>query len=652
MIKFAYIAFFLCCFNVSGQIDTVQNISEVYVSTLELILIEKTHNLILERDDIIELQPTDIGDLLRKVPGANLRSYGGLGGLKTVSMRSLGANHSSIVVDGVPLNNSQTGQVNLGQLMVDNVEKLTSSVGLNSNMLLPVSAQISGSNFVIQTMENSFARDTLTIRANLGGGSFGQMRGYAGVKYNPNKYFVSVFGSAQKAQGNYKYSVANGLEQINGTRRNNKYQDYNFGISTGVKFKKGQWRFGYRHKTIEQELPGSVIFYNETADELLETSSDRLFTDFKFRIKKLYTHSFLNAAIDHQRYFDPTYLNAAGEIDNQFNNRNVNGGISFIYYRDKWNLFGGIEETVSNLEVNDLSFAEPTRFHSFGMIGGRLNHALVTISAQLSGQYLFEENNNGNVPRTISRLNPFLSIKSREWGQRSQLELWYRNSFRVPTFNELYYNNIGNINLLPEDAHQLNAGFLWTPSFRKFKLDWKSNIFFNQVKNKIVAVPTKNLFIWSMQNIGKTNTFGAEIQFEAKFEVNEIWKFVLNTNYTYQKTIDITDPDSPTYLHQVAYIPEHTANADVTFQYHQTGIRISNYFVSHRYVLNENIESNEIAGFFLTDLSVFHTFNLGTNQNLKLIGNIKNIFNSSYAYIRSYVMPGVNYSISLSYAFN
>ena len=71
------------------------------------------------------------------------------------------------------------------------------------------------------------------------------------------------------------------------------------------------------------------------------------------------------------------------------------------------------------------------------------------------------------------------------------------------------------------------------------------------------------------------------------------------------------------------------------------------------YNLNiENILANELEGFFLMDASIFHTFKVSSCQSLKLIGNVKNVLNSSYAYIRSYVMPGINYSISLSYAFN
>lgn len=654
MTKVLYIFVLFFCFEASGQKDSIQEIEAVEVSYLPgVVLIEKSHKRVIDNSDLIELQPTDISDVLRKVSGVNIKSYGGLGGLKTVSMRSLGANHSAFVIDGIPLSNAQTGQVNLGQIHLDNIEQITSSVGHSSNLLIPVSAQISGSSFMIETMENSFGRDTLTIRANASYGSFNQLRSYVGLKYNPNKFFISAFCRFQKAEGAYQFSVPNGLSTIEGLRNNNNYNDLSYGISGGVKLKKSRIRIGINRKTIEQELPGAVIFYNSTADEQLSTDRVTAFSDVSFSKNKFYTRVFVNGILDNTNYYDPTYFNLAGEIDNQYENRKINGGISLINYWDKFQLYGGLEETLSDLHVNDSTFAEPLRSHSYVLLGGKYRlRRWFTINAQLSTQYVYELNRNGGAPENTIRVNPFVSLKSPEWRKRTQVELWYRNSFRMPTFNELYYNNIGNLGLLPEDAHQSNFGFLWTPFKRKIQVDWKSNLFFNHVLNKIVAVPTKNLFVWSMQNIGVTNTFGADVNINLTSQIKKNWKIEFDGNFTYQKTIDVTDPESPTYLHQVAYIPEITANADLSARYRKTGIRISSSYVSKRFALNENILANEIPGFVVTDLSIFHQFQFNNKQSLKVIGNVKNVFNSSYAYIRSFVMPGINYSITLSYAFN
>ena len=83
-----------------------------------------------------------------------------------------------------------------------------------------------------------------------------------------------------------------------------------------------------------------------------------------------------------------------------------------------------------------------------------------------------------------------------------------------------------------------------------------------------------------------------------------------------------------------------------------TGVRISNYLVALRYSLNENIPSNVVEGFLIADATLFHTLKVNQKQSVKMQFTVKNLFNQSYAYIRSFVMPGRNYLITLSYAFN
>ena len=189
MIRLSFIAF-LFPLILWGQNDTVQPIQEVIAT--ETVYIPRANNSILTKTDIEELSANDVGELIQKIAGVNLKSYGSLGGLKTVSMRGLGANHSSIVKDGFSLNNSQTGQVNLGQIEVDNVVGVISSVGRRIKNSLPVSAQISGSNFLIKTFENTFTTDTLQIRSNIKYGSFNQQLGYLGMKYSPRKFMFSA----------------------------------------------------------------------------------------------------------------------------------------------------------------------------------------------------------------------------------------------------------------------------------------------------------------------------------------------------------------------------------------------------------------------------------------------------------------------------
>ncbi|HIP32724.1 MAG TPA: TonB-dependent receptor [Crocinitomicaceae bacterium] len=636
-----------------GQKDTVQRISEVIVS--EAIYIPKSTKSILTQKDIDELSANDVGELIQKISGANLKSYGSLGGLKTVSMRGLGTNHSSIVKDGFSILNSQTGQVNLGQIEVDNVVGIISSIGKRFKNSLPISAQVSGSNFLIKTFENTFTSDTLQVRANVKYASFNQQLAYLGVKYSPNRWLLSAFGRMRKSDGAYPYLLKNGSTFINSNRRNNAYQDYSFGATLGYRFKKGFWRLMYRNSSINQELPGAVIFYNATQDETLLTSKQSLSSDFQSFLRFLEYRFYADVNSGQLNYKDPTFLNSTGKIDAKYDNRSVTGGVTFsAKLNNNLILNGGVEEVISDLFSNDSTFAKPVRFHNFGLLGASyVLKKKLKIEVQVSSQYVQEKNNNGLSGKDRFRINPFISLETiSKKKQRWKHQLWYRNSFRMPSFNELYYNNIGNNLLEPEDAHQFNYGLSVVPVQKKIEIYIRSNVYFNHVANKIVAIPTKNLFVWSMQNVGLVNIYGFEAILQVKWTLAKNWKLTSNANYSYQRTIDVTDANTPTYLHQIAYIPLHTVNFDFSVYYKTAGLRMSNYFVSKRYSLNENIVQNEIEGFLISDLSIFHTFKIAKKNQLKIQFSVKNIFNQQYAYIRNFVMPGRNYLLSLSYAFN
>ena len=80
------------------------------------------------------------------------------------------------------------------------------------------------------------------------------------------------------------------------------------------------------------------------------------------------------------------------------------------------------------------------------------------------------------------------------------------------------------------------------------------------------------------------------------------------------------------------------------------GFGIANNYVSMRFALNENIDQNRVQDYLLSDLFITYSFVLKKGQKIKLQANVKNIFDSSYVYVRSFVMPGRNFLISMSYA--
>ena len=77
---------------------------------------------------------TDIADALRRFSGVNIKDYGGAGGMKTISVRSLGAKHTAVVYDGVTLSDCQSGQIDLSRFSIDNIQQISLTIGDNEDI--------------------------------------------------------------------------------------------------------------------------------------------------------------------------------------------------------------------------------------------------------------------------------------------------------------------------------------------------------------------------------------------------------------------------------------------------------------------------------------------------------------------------------------
>ena len=412
---------------------------------------------------------------------------------------------------------------------------------------------------------------------------------------------------------------------------------------------------GYLQKNFNQGLPGAIIFYNTFSDERMTSGEQNIFVDYVLKKNKYFFRGFLKLNKNELLYKDPDYLGQIGGLQVRYENKTLQIGTSGgVELSENLKIHFGLEQVTSELNVSDSSFARPRRIHNYGLIGLTFNlkHQL-HLKAQLAAQYITEENTVAGGAGEQFRLNPFIELTTKEFKHNLKHSLWYRSSFRMPTFNELYYKNIGNINLEPEEAHQINYTWSLLPIQKNnFEMYLRNNLYINLVENKIVAIPTQNLFVWSIQNIDKARVYGLDIKTGMEWKLSADWKATISASYSLQKALDITDRSAPTFRHQIAYIPLHTSNIDLSMNYRGAGIRFSNHLVSSRYCLNENIANNKVDGFLISSISAFYNLKLPNHHSINMRFTVKNLLDNSYAYMRSYVMPGRNYLIVMKYAFN
>ena len=216
-----------------------------------------------------------------------------------------------------------------------------------------------------------------------------------------------------------------------------------------------------------------------------------------------------------------------------------------------------------------------------------------------------------------------------------------KDGYRVPTFDDLYYVQIGNKNLDTEKAMQYSMGLSYVnPSLLNFFrfISLSIDAYYNKVEDKIVAIP-KSMYAWSMQNKGEVNIYGSDVNLNTYFFLSSAFMFNLTANYTFQKAIDMTDPKSKTYKHQLPYTPNHTANFNITCNTPLASIGYTASIISKRYSLAQNIKQNEIDGYMDQNISLSRDFQIST-VNVGINVEMLNITNKNYDVIKFYPMAG------------
>jgi outer membrane cobalamin receptor len=613
----------------------------------------------IDKNEIEELAPHDLGHLLQRVSGVSIRSYGGLGGMKTISLRGLGGEHTKLLVNGLPNSNVQNGQTDFGLIQLDNIEKVSVNIGESENMT-PVSTQVYGSVVSIQTFENTFSDKKIRAISSATIGSFGQKEGFIALKKGGETNFVSVSGKYRQVEGNYPYRIQMGSNEIQETRRNNSFEEYFINIGTGFKWRRDSINGGQNILKINantnasnKQLPGAVIIYNDYADESLETENYTIGGNysfyqkqFKLKVFGVYQNKFL-------KYYDPSYFNLDGFIENQYNTSITNGGVNAFYKYNSFSFTLGTDVENSRLKNNRDNLGLPERFSSTSMLKVNYTRPIIELYAAAFNQYYVDKNQDNAHRNEFNRINTQFGISSGEKISKAfDFYAWLKQSMRPPSFNELYYTQIGNTSLQPEDALQLNVGATFNKAIRKTSIGIRSNIYNNYIDNKILALPTKNLFVWSISNVGKVYVLGGDFEFNLIHKINKKLSVEANGSLTYQEVKDRTEENSPTYGHQLAYTPKITSNGRLSINYKDLSIYSSLFYVGERFSLNQNTNSNLVEDFTLIDCSVGYQFKLSGTHLLKAQFGVKNIFDTSYSYIRYFVMPGRNYFLKIAYEFN
>ena len=616
---------------------------------------------ILTGEQIGQLNALQLSDAVKHLPGVNIRDYGGIGGLKTISVRSLGSHHTSVSYNGIVLSDQQTGQIDIGRFSLDNVERLTLHNGQEDRIFRPARTFAAASALEITSAIPRFTGNSrVNGKVTLRGGSFGLfnpsllLNGKLSERVN-----ATLSGEWMYSHGNYPYLLRYGpsvgdsssLERrINGDVENLRLES-----SLHVKFSarsRGDLRLYYYNS--ERGLPGATIYYNTLHD-----SGQRLWNK-NFFLQGHLEHSFsrrweLKADSKFQRnylrYLDPSYLGADGKVQDVFTQFERYGSLSALYRAFPSLSFSASVDLISaTMHANRQGFVTPTRLTSHAVVAARWVSEQLLATASLLRTQTFESAEQGEAGINRNRLSPYLSASLKPFQENDlRLRAFYKKSYRLPTFNDLYYPQVGVRNLLPEDAQQFNIGFTFGSSTgaRLQQFTFTADAYHNRVMNKIVAYPTGNLHQWAMINVGKVIINGADLSLENVTALTEKILLHAGISYTWQRATDRTDPLQVNYGHQLPYTPRHSGSSRATLEIKQLQLSYTLIWSGKRYSNGYNDAAFRMPGYADHGISLQRSFPTRFGS-FTLNGEALNLAGRNYEIVRNYPMPGRSYRITLS----
>ncbi len=612
---------------------------------------------ILNHEALNEMNAENIAEASKYFSGVLVKDYGGIGGFKTISVRSLGGLNTGLVYDGITIADAQTGQVDLSKFSTTFVQSLELDQANPQMILAP--ARVFSSASVLAFTSNTYNPINYGQNkwiAGLNAGSFGLWQPYAGIYLPVSKsMIVSANTEATWSNGSYPYYIENGMFSQKAYRTNSDIHSLQGEINLVYKFSDSSTLqtkiWGYNS---DRGLPGSIIFFNDISVQRLEDKDyfiqSRYLKKFSINTSLLVSAKYSSM---YSRYTDPNFLNNAGGLDDRYNQNEAYASIAVSQKMGSFfsaSLASDVAFTHLTANIND--FATPTRTSLWNNLVLRFIKSHWQLNASLLNTNINDETKNGKPATSNNKLTPAFEAGFRISPESPFLfRAFYKDIFRMPTFNDLYYTYNINVNpkLLPEYSSQYDAGITYSkyPKSALRQISFSLDGYYNNIKDKIIAVPTQNLFIWTIENLGKVKITGIDLNAEAngRFTINSGWSG--RVAFTWQKALDVTDPSSSEYKNEIPYTPNYSGSAIVVYNYKKWSAGYSILFSGKRYALGENDPSNELPAWNTQDGFVSWQINAGKLRTI-IKGEVNNIFNEFYDVINYYPMPGRSYKLSIT----
>ncbi len=622
----------------------------------------------LDGAQLRRLSAYSVADALRYFSGVQIKDYGGIGGLKTVNVRSMGSEHVGVFYDGIQLGNAQNGTIDLGRFSLENMESITMYNGQKSSIFQSAKSYASASAIYLQSRRPVFdvveEGDDLGVR-------YKPYNIKAGLKYgsfdtwNPSLLWEQRLGEHLGSSLSAEYVSTSGeydfrLRRVGGydtvmTRTNGDVRAVRVEAGLYGNTAKDIWTAKIYFYNSERGYPGAVVreipgrFANRDrqwdTDLFVQGNWQRSVNDwYSVQAQLKYAYDYLHYKSDPQMDVSTIY------VDNVYRQHEAYASaVQLFALKSWWSASVSTDFQMNYLDGNMSDFSKPVRYTALVAASTAFEWNRLKGQASALFSYIDDKADKGCMEGTRNKLTPAVTVswqpfEDYDWNVRA----FYKKVFRVPTLNDIYYTIVGARPLNPEYTTQYDVGTTWAvsrPDGLPGRLELQADAYFNQVDDKIVAMPASNQFRWTMMNIGRVRIFGVDAALQSNWRLAQTGHG-LRLSYTYQKAQDRTESTSPWYGGQIPYIPMHSGSVVYSGEWRGWSWNYSFIYTGERYISVANIPENYEQPWYTHDLGVARRFDL-RGCSLRASLEVNNLFNQQYEVIRCYPMSGTNFKLRI-----
>jgi vitamin B12 transporter len=599
-----------------------------------------------------------IEDVLRHFAGVTVRDYGGAGGMKTVSVRGVGAKHTAVEYDGVMQTNMQNGEMDLSRFGLANMEDVVLTIGDGSNIFTSARSAASASLLQMESSMLHMDKSGHRFRVGMTMGAWGMAEPWLmAQKKLGEKVTVGVQGDYLHARNDYPFTLYN-IDLVTRVRRQNSRMNRGR-VETMVcwqispaSFLQGKLYYDDNNR----QLPGIVHLYTQDNDERLHEQNAFGQANFQTRLSdrlnmkavgkmawssSLYSVGILSGGVKHENYWQREYYVST----------------AWLYQVAPWlDVDYSIDGSLNNLNSTLLTptsspdgriAGHPHRYSLLQSLSVKASRPRFTAVARLLRSDYFEGVEEGTSADDAHRFSPSASVSYRLLADKNLfVRASWKSIFRVPSFNELYFYHLGSIDLKPEKTQLVDLGLTGAVETGMTTARFSVDGYLSWVSDKIISVPY-NMFVWRTFNVSKVGAYGIDATISMTRQLSLGHRLELSGNYSWQRVEDKTHRSSPYYGYQVAYTPEHAFASSFSWINPWVCLSVSFDGMSSRWATSEHVSGTGLHGMAELGLSAFRRFDARWGA-VTVRGGWQNILDRQYEIVANYPMPGRSWKIGVT----